>query len=208
MAEELTNTVGGVPERFDPVEMRGDLVEAEHRTRYAWAAQVVSGKRVLDAGCGVGYGSSMLAEAGSAEVVGVDVAEAVLEVARMRMPANVELRTGDVRKLAFDDASFDVVVCFEVIEHIDRRDAMLGELRRVLAPGGVLLVSSPNRDVYVPGNPHHVFEYTPDELRDALAERFENVALWRQHDWIASAMLGDDALAADDGADVPGLRVG
>src|SRR5215218_6548889 len=208
MAEEVTNLVGGVPERFDPVQMGGDLVEAEHRARYAWAAPAAAGKRVLDAGCGLGYGSAVLSDAGAASVVGVDVAEGVVEVARERVPDGVELHVGDVAALDFADGEFDVVVCFEVIEHVEAPDAVLAELHRVLAPGGVLLVSSPNRDVYVPGNPHHIHEYLPEELRDALARLFSSVHLWRQHDWIASAVLSDEDLAAEDLSELRGLRVG
>ena len=59
------------------------------------------------------------------------------------------------------DRSFDLVVCFEVIEHLEEPDAALRELERVVAADGVVLVSSPNRDVYEPGNPHHLHEYTP-----------------------------------------------
>src|SRR4051812_31300791 len=109
MAEEVTNLVGGVPERFDPLHMGGDLVEAEHRARYAWATAAVAGKRVLDAGCGLGYGSAALSEAGAASVVGVDVAEGVVEVARERVPAGVEVEVGDVASLDFADGTFDVV---------------------------------------------------------------------------------------------------
>jgi O-antigen biosynthesis protein len=207
MSAELSNPRNGVPERFDPVEMRGDLVEAEHRVRYAWAASLVAGRKVLDAGCGLGYGAAMLARAG-ATVTGVDIAEAVIEAGRPSAGPQVDLQVGDVRSLAFDDRSFDVVVCFEVVEHIDERDAVLAELRRVLVPGGLLLVSSPNRDVYVPGNPHHVYEFTPEELREWLARSFANVALSRQHDWIASAVLDDAAFAGDDLDEVPGLRTG
>jgi SAM-dependent methyltransferase len=195
------------PERFVPASMAGELAEAEHLARYRWAAGLVEGRRVLDAACGTAYGSALLRAAGAASVLGVDIAEAVVESARAEMPAGVELRVGDVQDLAFlEDDSFDVVVCFETIEHVRDRDAALDELRRVLAPGGVLAISSPNRDAYVPGNPHHVFEYTPAELREALAGRFGHVALFRQQGLLGCAVLGDGD-AADPGAPVPGLGV-
>jgi SAM-dependent methyltransferase len=126
-------------------------------------------------------------------VLGVDIAEAVVEAARPTMPAGVELRAGDVEDLDLEDDSFDVVVCFETIEHVRDRDAALGELWRVLAPGGVLAISSPNRDAYVAGNPHHIFEYSPEELRAALAERFAHVRLFRQQGLIGCAVLDDGA---------------
>jgi SAM-dependent methyltransferase len=103
---------------------------------------------------------------------------------------------GELSDLPFDVDSFDLVVCFETIEHVDRRDEALDELRRVLRADGHLLLSSPNRDVFPPGNPHHIHEYTPQELREALQSRFPAVELWRQHTWLASLLLGDDATAA------------
>jgi len=207
MEADIENRIGEVPERFDPVSIRGEMTDAEHLARYAWAMQLVPGRRVLDAGCGLGYGSALLAGAGAASVTGMDVAAAVVEAARSRVPAGVTLVEGDVHELPFEDGSFDLVVCFEVIEHVHDAPRAIGDLARVLAPGGVLAVSSPNRDAYVPGNPHHVHEFTPEELRSALTERFSEVSLLRQHQWITSAVLGDAAFAADGLEEVPALRV-
>jgi SAM-dependent methyltransferase len=175
--------------------MAGELVEAEHLARYHWAAPAVAGARVLDAGCGMAYGSALLADAGAAEVVGIDRAAAVLEAARAEAPAKVELVHGELTDLPFSTNSFDVVVCFEVIEHVKEWDVVLAELHRVLTDDGVLMISSPNRDVYVPGNPHHVHEFLPDELREALGRRFARVELRRQHNWVTSAVMDDDQIA-------------
>ena len=173
----LSGSENGVPEQFVPAEMAGELVAAEHLARYGWAGHLVKDRRVLDAGCGVGYGSTMLSDAGAREVTGVDVAESVLEVARQGAPQNVRFEVADVASLPYAADSFEAVVCFEVIEHVDDRNRVLDELRRVLAPDGLLIISSPNRDRYVPGNPHHRHEYTPRELREALEARFPAVAL-------------------------------
>jgi SAM-dependent methyltransferase len=185
-------------ERYDPRLAEGKIIAAEHEARYRWASTAAIGKQVLDAGCGVGYGSAMMAEAGAAEVVGTDIDPAAIEAAetRYRDRAGLEFRQGDLRDLPFVDESFDLVVCFEAIEHVDRQDAALDELRRVIRPHGHLLVSSPNRDVYPPGNPHHVHEYVPEELAEALSARFREVELWRQHTWLASLALDDEAAAA------------
>jgi SAM-dependent methyltransferase len=184
------------PERFDPNVMHGRLIEAEHLARYWWAARLCTAKRVLDAGCGTGYGSNILAESGATEVVGLDIDSAVLEAARESAHQLVSLEVGDVRKLPFADASFEVAVCFEVIEHVDEPGTVLDELRRVLRAEGILLVSSPNRDVYPPGNPHHKHEFRPDELARALSERFAHVRLIRQHDWLGSGVLEDAAFSS------------
>jgi O-antigen biosynthesis protein len=189
---DLAGAVDGVAERFVPEEMHGQIVEAEHLGRYRWAASLVSGKRVLDAGCGTAYGSAMLAAAGARGVVGVDVAAEVLAAVSARMPEVVQLYEADVSNLPFPADSFDVIVCFEVIEHVENTDAVLDELRRVLAEDGVLAISSPNRGVYAPGNPHHRYEFVPEELEATLRKRFANVRLYRQADWITSAVLDDE----------------
>jgi hypothetical protein len=77
----------------------------------------------------------------------------------------------------------------------------------LLAPGGLLVISSPNRDRYVPGNPHHRFEFTPEELRTALGRRFGHVRLLRQHDWLASGILEDREFAASGPATLEGVEV-
>jgi ubiquinone/menaquinone biosynthesis C-methylase UbiE len=179
-------------ERFDPAEMGGGLMEAEHRGRYWWATPWIAGKEVLDAGCGVGYGIRLLAEHDPARLVGVDISAEALSQASADEAEFVE---ADLRELPFEADSFDVVVCFEVIEHVEGHDRVLDELRRVLRPGGTLLISSPNRDVYAPGNPHHVHEFLPDELREALGQRFGHVGLHGQHVQLATAIVSDGGLA-------------
>ncbi|HEX2085296.1 MAG TPA: methyltransferase domain-containing protein [Solirubrobacteraceae bacterium] len=190
-----------------PAAMRGQLVEAEHLVRYWWAGRLAAGRRVLDAGCGTAYGSAMLAAAGARHVTGVDRAAAVLEAARPGCPAEVELVQADLRELPFADRSFELVTCFEVIEHLAEPDAALKELERVVTRDGVLLVSSPNRDVYEPGNPHHVHEYTPGELQAALERFFPHVEVRRQANLIASAVMPDDVAAGDALEDVHDVRL-
>ena len=190
MTIDLADHVDGTPGRFVPQEMKGELVEAEHLTRYWWSAGLAKGRRVLDAGCGMAYGSVLLADAGAAEVTGVDLAEDVIHAAQAEVGDRVRLRAADVHSLPFDDGAFDLVVCFEVIEHVDEQDEVLDELRRVLAPGGVLAISSPNRDAYVPGNPHHRHEYTTAELDAALSARWPEVRLHQQHTYAATSITG------------------
>jgi SAM-dependent methyltransferase len=195
------------PERFDPATMGGQMVEAEHVSRYLWAAPLAEGRRVLDAACGTGYGSAILAGAGAASVTAVDRSEEALRWARLAAKEGVRHERADLAALPFEDGAFDLVVCFEAIEHVRQPEPVLDELCRVLAPGGLLLISSPNRDVYTPGNPHHHFEYLPEELAGALGARLAHVAMLRQHNWLAAALLDDEAFAASDGRLLQGLRV-
>ena len=196
-----------VPERFDPRTMHGEVIESEHLARYRWASQFAAGRRVLDAGCGVGYGTALLAQVEGADVLGIDLAEEIVEAARGDMPSGVSLEVGDVTELPYEDGRFDLVVCFEVIEHLESPDLALDEFRRVLAPAGLLVISSPNRGVYPPGNPHHLHEYVPAELEEALATRFPAVRMCRQHTWITSGVLDDERFAVGDDAELSDVEL-
>lgn len=179
---------GGHLERFDPEQLSGRLIDAEHRGRYWWAAQLAPGRDVLDAACGTGYGSAIMLAAGAKSVTGVDVSpEAVATAARVVGEGGTVLR-GDVRELPVEDDSFDLAVCWETIEHVEDGERAIAEFRRALRPEGILLVSSPNPDVYPEGNEHHLHEYRPQELAALAGEFFDHVTTFRQHPWVASAI--------------------
>jgi SAM-dependent methyltransferase len=84
-------------------------------------------------------------------------------------------------------------VCFEVIEHVEDQELVLDELARVLREDGLLLISSPNRDRYVPGNPHHRHEFVRSELQAALDARFSAARIISQHAMLASVISWSDA---------------
>lgn len=182
--------------------MHGRIIEAEHLARYMWASQFVDGKRVLDAACGVGYGSRMLMDAGAATVFGVDIAEDVIASLRSLEETRLKFEVADLRSLPFEDNSFEVVTCFEAIEHVPDPEVVLDELHRVLRPNGVLAISTPNRDVYSPGNPFHLRELKPSELAEELSRRFHSVVLRRQHSWVASGIFDDETFSIGDNAAV------
>ena len=192
------------PERFDPATMNG-LIAAEHLARYWLAADLARGLEVLDAGCGVGYGAEMIARAGASRVVGIDLEPEAIATASERAGEMADFQVGDVQDLPFDEGSFDLVVCFEVLEHLEDPEPAITALKGVLREDGLLIVSSPNRGVYPPGNPHHLHEFTLEELRDALAARFANVVLMRQHPWLAS--LIDDGTLASPGEEAVSASV-
>jgi 2-polyprenyl-3-methyl-5-hydroxy-6-metoxy-1,4-benzoquinol methylase len=189
------DTATSVPERFVPETMREEMLAAEHLARYEWASALAPGRRVLDAGCGTGYGSRVLAGAGARHVLGVDIAGAVVEAARTLESDCLEFARGDIGRLPHADDSFDLITCFEVIEHVPEPGAVLGELARVLTAGGVLAISSPNADRYPQGNPHHVREFTTGEFQALLQEVFPAVRLLAQHQWVSSAVLEQRDLA-------------
>jgi ubiquinone/menaquinone biosynthesis C-methylase UbiE len=169
-------------ERYVPA-LKGQIYY-EHLHRYAIAARFCAGKRVLDIASGEGYGAALLAQT-AADVVGVDLDEDSVEHARRTYYAsNLRFLRGCVTEIPLADASIDVVASFETIEHVVEHERMLDELRRVLAPGGVVVLSSPNKLVYSDGpsfsNPFHVKELYFSELRDLLVRRFRHVALYGQ----------------------------
>jgi 2-polyprenyl-3-methyl-5-hydroxy-6-metoxy-1,4-benzoquinol methylase len=183
-----------IPERFVPETMQHELLAAEHLARYEWVAALAPGRRVLDAGCGTGYGSEILAAAGARHVLGADLAGAVVEAARARETEALEFEQADIARLPHPDHSFELITCFETIEHVPDPGAALVELARVLAPGGVLALSSPNADRSPGGNPHHVREFATEELRALLHESFANVRLLAQHQWVSSAVFEEGQL--------------
>jgi SAM-dependent methyltransferase len=194
-------------ERFEPIAMHGQIIEAEHLARYAWAAQFAPGKRVLDAACGLAYGTAILLAAGAEEVVGIDLdADVIAKVSAAAAP-NSKFDVGDLRDLPYPDHKFDLVTCFESIEHVSDPEVVLDELHRVLHPTGLLVLSTPNRDVYTPGNPFHMRELTPNELEEELSNRFGSVRLRRQHTWISSGVFDDDDFRLSDHELLTGLEV-
>src|SRR5579862_6931319 len=166
-------------ERFLP-DCRGEIW-LEHWHRYHFATSLARDKRVLDAACGEGYGSALLSIAATS-VVGLDAADEAIAHARTAYGdlRGLRFEQGDCAALPFADASFDLVVSFETIEHITAQREFLGEVRRVLAPGGLLLLSSPNKAEYTDrrryNNPYHVAELYRGELVDLLADFFPHTA--------------------------------
>lgn len=197
MADSAPAALTFTGERFAP-EVHGAIWH-EHWHRYCVVAPLARGKRVLDAACGEGYGSSLLARQ-ARSVVGVDVSAAAIAHAQSRYGAdNLRFSQDSCAALPFDSASFELVVSFETIEHLSAQTEMLAELRRVLTPDGVLIISSPNAPVYSPdGDAHnefHVKELTRDELQALLQPGFP------QQRWYGQRVLAHSVLWAEGEVD-------
>lgn len=155
---------------------------SEHLHRYAIAAGLVPGKRVLDIACGEGYGSNLLSGT-AASVIGVDIdVDTVVAAQKKYRRANLVYKQGSAAAIPLETASVDVVVSFETIEHHDKHEEMMKEIKRVLVPGGVLLMSSPNRKNYSNGykNPFHVKELYKEEFVALLQKHFRHTQMLSQ----------------------------
>ena len=173
-------------ERVVPGQVNDDLW-SEHVARYAFARRYAQGKRVLDAGCGTGYGSAELAQS-AADVIGVDVAADAIEYASANYPiAGLRFLESSCTSVPFPPESFDLVVAFEVIEHLTNYRAFLDECARVLDREGLLIVSSPNKRYYAQTraetgpNPYHEHEFEAAEFVNELERVFPNVRLLLQN---------------------------
>jgi SAM-dependent methyltransferase len=173
----------------------------EHWHRYHFAAPWAHGKRVLDIACGEGYGSALLARHARA-VTGVDVSPAAVEHARNAYAGvpRLEFLQGSCAAIPLPDASIDFAVSFETIEHIHEQSEFLAELARVLAPDGVLLLSSPDKAEYgdrrAYANEYHVRELYRDELAALVQARFPHVRWFAQKPTFFSVIAPEGPAAA------------
>ena len=184
-------------ERFLP-ECAGEMIY-EHWHRYLIAQQYVKGLRVLDVASGEGYGSHLLSKH-AASVVGVDVSVDAVAHALSRYPAgNLRYIAASCIRIPEPDASFDVIVSFETIEHIMEHEAFLHEVDRLLAPGGLFIISSPNRPEYSDRsgykNEFHVKELDRTELKVLLDPHFPAQQWFAQRAAFHSMVWPVDAVA-------------
>ena len=166
-------------ERMIP-ELTGGGTFWEHVHRYRFAARRVVGKQVLDIACGEGYGTHALAMAGAANVIGVDVSEEACEHARSKY--GIDARCGDAQAIPLAEASVDVVVSFETIEHVSNPAAFLDECLRILKPGGSLIISTPNEIIYkeLCNNPFHCSEMDEEQFARLLTSKFVRIQWYVQ----------------------------
>lgn len=151
-------------------------VTVEHLHRYAIANDFVKNKIVLDIASGEGYGSYILSK-NALEVIGVDIdKETVFDAQKKYLNDNLTFKIGSADNIPVDSDSIDIVVSFETIEHHDKHEGMLLEIKRILKPDGILIMSSPDKKYYsdLTGqkNPFHVKELYFDEFKNLVNSHF------------------------------------
>lgn len=185
-------------ERYLPSLLRS-TTGMEHYHRYLLATSLSTGKHVLDVACGEGYGSHMLSQV-AASVTAVDVDRETLVSAARKYGAvpRLAFACGDASRLPLADDSVDAIVCFETLEHLPDHRAFVGELRRVLRPTGLLVISSPNRTPYgrmYEDNEFHTEELEHDEFEGLLSEVFPHVSVgWQQGLYLSLIHTADGAV--------------
>jgi len=192
------------PLDFTGERMTSDIsgqIAFEHFHRYCLARDLAVGRNILDVASGEGYGSALLADV-ARSVVGVELDAASVKHAREAYPReNLRFLEGDATRMPLPDACVDMVVSFETLEHLGDHDRFLSEVRRVLRPGGLFLVSTPDRDVYSapgqPKNPYHVLELTPPQFSQLLSTHFTHHRILAQRALIGSVLAPRDEVGGN-----------
>jgi ubiquinone/menaquinone biosynthesis C-methylase UbiE len=151
---------------------------------YHKALEYVQGRRVLEIGCGEGIGASILATK-AASVVAIDYSEEALRTAQARYGGrNIEFALMKVPPIDFEDESFDVVISFQMIEHLEEPQGLITEIKRILRSEGAALLATVNKDEMLSNNPYHVHEFTALEFEEFVRKHFVSAELY--------GVFGDD----------------
>lgn len=143
----------------------------EHEIRYDFAKKFVADKIVADIACGNGYGTHFLAKSGAKFAYGIDYDKsAIAHATKYYGQKNIKFILGNAQNIRLNKESIDTIVSFETLEHLGDPGKFLKELKRILKPGGIFILSTPNREVSYEDNPYHIKEYTFSELDTLLSD--------------------------------------
>lgn len=165
-------------ERSSPVDITINPIFRQHLSAYEYAAQFVKEKKVLELGCGEGYGTVLLAQSAS-KICALDYSKTAIEKAKKNYQVNnLEFICRDVNRLNFEPDSFEVIVAFQFIEHLKKPEPIFLSISNLLKSPGIFLSSTPNKKASLVQQPYHFKEYDKDELQQTLKNYFANVAIY------------------------------
>lgn len=178
-----------------------DELVTHHLHRYAFAMQFCKDKNILDIASGEGYGSKLLSSLGHT-VIGVDISKDAVDYAQKKYSSShLKFKIGSASNIPIEDSSVDVIVSFETIEHHDKHEEMMLEFKRVLKPGGLLVISSPDKLNYSEKtgftNPYHVKELYCEEFQSLVERHFQNTKMYYQTVMYGSFILPANAKGSD-----------
>lgn len=166
----------------DVTEMAGDEISFEQlvrlANRYYWAGDFAKGKDVLEVACGTGPGLGYLSKLSNTLVAG-DYSHAMVSQVKKHYGNRIRVEQFDAQNLPFQDGSLDVIIIFEALYYIPSADAFVAECKRVLRPGGVVLVSNANKDLYdFNPSPHSFVYHGVTELTDLFSSAGFETRFW------------------------------
>ena len=174
------------------------IVKLEHLNRYYFVVNQIDlkNKKVLDIASGEGYGSNILSNYAQ-NVIGVDISNEAVEHAKGKYSnTNLKYIQGDAAQIPLDDNSVDIVVSFETIEHHDKHNEMISEIKRVLKVDGVLVISSPDKYYYTDlpqiNNKFHVKELYFNEFKNLMSAYFTEIFFFSQRTFTGSIIALDE----------------
>lgn len=168
----------------------------EHLHRYAITFNFIKEKKILDIACGEGYGCFLMSKTAS-HVTGIDINDETINKAKEKYNTNnIEFRQGDILQIPFADQSFDIITCFETLEHVEEHDIVLSELKRVLKRSGLLFISTPEKSNYRDkrryNNPFHKKELYIHEFKELLNQQFKFASFHSQSALIGSVISSEN----------------
>lgn len=183
-------------ERLETFILSRDTIE--HLHRYAMVTNYIKDKIVLDIASGEGYGSNIMSNKATF-VYGIDIDDTAVQEAKLKYKnENLEFLTGSTSHIPIDDNTIDVVVSFETIEHHDEHDEMMNEIKRVLKPEGLLIISTPDKLYYSDqrnfNNQFHIKELYKEEFIDLLSKSFNKIQLLTQKYCNGNSIIQDEKL--------------
>lgn len=181
--DQQSNFLDWQIERIDPKHTPwfGKKAIIEHRLRYNLAKGFIKNRVVIDLGCGVGYGTYELAKGGARKLYGIDIDNYAIRYAKEYYGhKNITYNVENALNTKLSSRTADVVIAFEVIEHMKNPKKFLHEVSRLLKPNGIFIMSTPNRAASFGDNPYHIKEFTFQELTKALSI-FKILHFYGQH---------------------------